>query len=47
MEVPDYGIPTYDENILDYGLDDLFHEGIQPGQNKQFVCVMVTSEIRE
>ena len=37
-EVPDYGILTYEENIPDYGLDDLFdEEGIQPENNKQLV----------
>lgn len=38
MTVPDYCIPTYDENIPDYGLDDLFdEEGIEPEINKQLV----------
>ena len=37
MAVPDYGIPIYDEAIPDYGLEDLFVEGIQPEQNKQLV----------
>lgn len=38
MSVLDYGIPTYDQNIPDYGLDDLFDEdGIQPEINKQLV----------
>ena len=37
MAVPDYGIPMYDEAIPDYGLEDLFDEGIQPEQNKQLV----------
>ena len=38
MEVPDYGIPIYDENIPDYGLEDLFdEEGIQPQNNKRVV----------
>lgn len=36
MAVPNYGIPARDdEEILDYGLDDLFDEGIPPEQNKQ------------
>ena len=35
MAVPDYGFPTYGENIPDYGLVDLFdEEGIQPEMNK-------------
>ena len=37
MEVPDHGIPAYDEDIPKYGLDDLFEEGIQTEQNKQLV----------
>ena len=43
---PDYGIsPTYDElHIPDYGLDDLFEEGIQPEQNKQLVPKPPTNE---
>ena len=37
MPVLDYGIQTYDENIPDYGLDDLFDEdGIQPEINKWY-----------
>lgn len=36
--VPDYSIPGYDENIPDYGLDDLFEEeGIPPQNEKQLV----------
>lgn len=39
MTVPDYGISLYDENIPDYGLDDLFDEdGVQPEQNKQLLA---------
>ena len=38
MTVPDYGISTYDENVPDYGLYDLFdEEGIQPEINKQLL----------
>ena len=38
MAVPDYGIPTYDEDIPDYALDDLFdEEEIRPEQNKHLV----------
>ena len=38
MPVLDYGIPTYDENNPDYGLDDPVDEdGIQPEINKQLV----------
>lgn len=38
MTVPDYGISTCDENIPDYGLDDLFdEERIQQEINKQLV----------
>ena len=37
MAVPDYGIPTYDEDIPDYALDDLSDEAeIRPEQNKKF-----------
>ena len=36
--VPDYSIPGYDENIPDYGLDDLFdEEGIPPQSKKQLI----------
>ena len=35
-EVTDYGIPADDEDIPDYGLDNLFdEEGIPPQNNKQ------------
>lgn len=44
MAVPDYGIPIYDEAIPDYGLEDLFVEGIQPEQNKQLVPIPPTYE---
>ena len=37
MEVPNYGIAIEDEDIPNYGLDDVFDEGIQPEQNKQLV----------
>ena len=38
MALPDYGIPTYDEDIPDYALDDLFdEEEIRPEQNKHLV----------
>lgn len=35
-EVPDYGI-SLDDEVLDYGLDDLFDEEIQPETTKQLV----------
>ena len=38
MVVPDYGIPTYDEDIPDYALDDLFdEEEIRQEKNKHLV----------
>lgn len=37
MEVPYYGVATYDEDSPDYGENDLFDEGIQPEQNRQLV----------
>ena len=38
MTVPDYGIPTYDEDIPDNALDDLFdEEEIRPEQNKHLL----------
>ena len=38
MAVPDYGIPTYDEDIPDNALDDLFdEEEIRPEQNKHLL----------
>lgn len=43
-EVSDYGIPIYDENISDYGLDDLFDKGIPSEQNKQLVPKPLPSE---
>ena len=43
-EVPNYGIATEDEDIPDYGLDDLFDEGIQPEQSKQLVPKLSTYE---
>lgn len=39
MAVADYGIPTYDGDIPDYGLDDLFDEGIQQEQNKNHLLI--------
>ena len=36
-EVPDYGINIEDEGIPDYGLEDLFDEGVQPQNTKQLV----------
>ena len=35
--IPDYGIALDDEDIPDYGLEDLFGEEVQPQNNKQLV----------
>ena len=35
LGVPDYGIAIEDEDIPDYGLEDLFDEGLVPGNEKQ------------
>ena len=35
-EVPDYGIKIEDE-VSDYGLENLFDEGVQPESQKQIV----------
>ena len=35
LGVPDYGIALEDEDIPDYGLEDLFDEGLAPGNEKQ------------
>ena len=35
LGVPDYGIALEDEDIPDYGLEDLFDEGLVPGNEKQ------------
>ena len=37
LGVPDYGIALEDEDIPDYGLDNLFDEGIRPENEKQIV----------
>ena len=37
VPVPDYGIALDDEDIPDYGLEDLFGEEVQPQNNKQLV----------
>ena len=37
LGVPDYGIALEDEDIPDYGLEDLFDEGLVPGNEKQIV----------
>ena len=37
LGVPDYGIAIEDEDIPDYGLEDLFDEGLVPGNEKQIV----------
>ena len=37
LGVPDYGIALEDEDILDYGLDDFFDEGLGPENEKQIV----------
>ena len=45
MAVPDYGISTYDEDIPDYTLDDLFdEEEIRPEHNKHLVTKPPTYE---
>ena len=37
LGVPDYGIALEDEDIPDYGLDNLFDDGIRPENEKQIV----------
>ena len=37
LGVPDYGIALEDEDIPDYGLEDLFDEGLVPQNEKQIV----------
>ena len=37
LGVPDYGIALEDEDIPDYGLEDLFDEGVVPENEKQIV----------
>ena len=37
LGVPDYGIALEDEDIPDYGLDNLFDEGLGPENKKQIV----------
>ena len=37
LVVPDYGIALEDEDIPDYGLDNLFDDGIRPENEKQIV----------
>ena len=37
LGVPDYGIAIEDEDIPDYGLDNLFDDGIRPENEKQIV----------
>ena len=37
LGVPDYGIAIEDEDIPDYGLEDLFDEGLVPENEKQIV----------
>ena len=37
LGVPDYGIALEDEDIPDYGLDDIFDEGLVPENKKQIV----------
>ena len=37
LGVPDYGIALEDEGIPDYGLEDLFDEGVVPENEKQIV----------
>ena len=44
LGVPDYGIALEDEDIPDYGLDNLFDEGIRPENEKQIVSKPPTYE---
>ena len=42
LGVPDYGIALEDEDIPDYGLDNLFDEGIRPENEKQIAPKLPT-----
>ena len=44
LDVPDYGIALEDEDIPDYGLDNLFDEGLVPENEKQIVPKPLTYE---
>ena len=44
LGVPDYGIALEDEDIPDYGLDNLFDDGIRPENEKQIVPKLPTYE---